>query len=67
MKSQAVPPKEETASTISSAPCSAATGPMASRSFMVPDGVSQWTTATTLTSGRCPRAFLTLSAGTALS
>jgi hypothetical protein len=52
VKSQRIPPKVETASTMSSAPCPATTAEIASRSLTVPHGVSQCTTLTTLISGR---------------
>ena len=51
-KSVRMPAKLETASTISSAPRARAISAMASRSFIVPDGVSQCTAATIVTSTR---------------
>ena len=65
--SQRIPPKVETASTISSAPCAATTAAIASRSLTVPAGVSQCTTLTMPMSGRARSASATLAAGTALS
>jgi hypothetical protein len=62
-----MPPKDETASTMSSASCSAATAEIASRSLMIPEGVSQCTTLTTVISGRRYNASATSAAGTALS
>ena len=67
MKSQHIPPNEETASTISSASCSATTAAIAPTSLTVPAGVSQCTTLTTVISGRRRKASATLAAGTALS
>jgi hypothetical protein len=54
-----IPPKLETTSTTSSAPCAAASRLIASRSFIVPDGVSQCTAATIVTSSRRLSASLT--------
>jgi len=62
-----MPPKEETASTMSSAPCPATTAEIASRSLTVPQGVSQCTTLTTVMSGRPRRTSATRAAGTELS
>ncbi len=57
-KSVGIPAKLETASTMSSAPLLAVILAITSRSFIVPDGVSQCTTATIVTSGRRARASL---------
>ena len=67
VKSQRMPPKVETASTMSSAPCPATTAEIAPRSLTVPQGVSQCTTLTTVISGRARRDSATLDAGTELS
>jgi hypothetical protein len=58
-KSVRIPAKLETASTISSAPLLAVIAAIVSTSFIVPDGVSQCTTATIVTSGRRASASLT--------
>src|SRR6202044_3601741 len=44
--SNGTPPSEDTASTSVTAPCARAIGPIAEQSCRVPDGVSEWTTAT---------------------
>jgi hypothetical protein len=62
-KSVRIPAKLETASTISSAPLARASSAMASRSFIVPDGVSQCTAATIVTSLRRLSAALTAAGG----
>src|SRR5258708_32546723 len=45
--SQSMPPKEDTASTMSSAPCSATTAAIAARSLTLPQDVSRGPTRTT--------------------
>jgi hypothetical protein len=60
------PAKLETASTMSSAPLLAVISAMASRSFRVPDGVSQCTTDTMVTSARPFSASLTAAGATEL-
>ena len=46
-----MPPTDETQSTSVSTPCALQMGPRASTGLRVPDGVSEWTTARTSTSG----------------
>jgi hypothetical protein len=57
-----IPPSDETQSTIVIAPCARAIGPIAARSCIVPDGVSEWTTVTRSISG-CSSRYRSTSAG----
>jgi hypothetical protein len=65
-KSHGSPPNEETASTSSSAPFVIAAATPAT-SVSVPDGVSQWTAATTVMSGLRASASLTCSGAMVVS
>ncbi len=54
-----MPPNDETASTISRPSCSRTILPISRAGLMVPDGVSWWTSETTLMSGRLRKASAT--------
>ena len=60
-------PSDDTTSAITSAPLRFAIGPISATGFIVPDGVSECTTASTSVSGCAAKALSTISGSTCAS